>query len=618
MAKKKTEKTKTKYTASEIVEMVEKKRNSTAMADLRDQMDADFDLYSLIPYKAETGHQSYTSPKPRNDFGKVYAGLNKASLTWQVVVPEDAPKDERDAGNRMEAFYTGVLDRVDRQLRQKGEPPLRQGLSWFACARGAIGLKCLIYTDQEKNVVIDIGAEDPLHTTWERGTEGLAWKAYEYSIGKVEALQRYDIDLGDDDEGRVIDFYDTEINAIVLTHGTTKTTKEFVKEPTPHGLDHVPGYIGFAGGMPTVYNSNNELQLKHRAASVYHSSRTIYEPFNKQVSFIMDAAEKSVAGALAYTTEDGKKGITGDPFSSWKIIKLKIGEKLEALQPPKVPAESSAILELLDRDKQESTVPFPIGYGLDPQAHSGAALAMINDNMRSIYDPFAALIEDAYHWLLEEIAKQFVKKGQKLKLNGFDKSGKFFQMDIKPHEVKDDWYIQIKCEPKLPRDEAGELRMALEATQGRPDGEPMLSYLTAREKIVKIQNPDSERTRIQDEKIRRMIEASPQIQIRRVATKLLEEGDREGALELLASLPAPNKGRGAPQGEQQPPPNGQQPSPPQPGGGEQPAGGQGGQLSPQMIEQAKAMAEQLAAQGKPIPKELQAILARIPAPQGGR
>ncbi len=601
-----------KYTADEITKMVDEKRNTAAYSEMFDQFEADFDLYSLKKYEAEEGHQSYTSPKPRNDFLKVFNGINKASLTWQIVTAEDAPEDERKSASKGEELLTGILDRADRALRKVGEPPLREGLGWFACGRGAAGLKCLIYSNEQKENEIDIRPLDPLHMAWERGQDGLVWAAFEYVISKAEAKDRYGVEITGED-ATIIDFFDREINAVVLSSGAAVDTgSEFVKEPTPHRLGHVPVFIGFAGGMPSVYRKDNTPTLKYRAASVYASSRNIYEPFNRQVSFVMDVSEKSVAGTLLHKSKDGRKTLKGDPFASWTVINVEEGEEIRPLEPPKVPPESGVILSILDRDKQESTVPYPIGYGLDPQAHSGAALAMINDNTRSIYDPFASLIESAYRWLCEEILSQFKEKGQKMTLQGFNQEGKYFRLEASASDIKDDWYIQVKCEPKLPRDEAGELQMALNATQARPPfGRPLISDYTAREKILKLQNPDAEDTRIEEQQIRRMIEQIPQVQLRRVANELLEKGDRQGAMELLASLPGP----GQPGQQAQTPGGALERTPatlPGPGNSQIP------RLTPQQLEQVAQMAAQLKAQGREIPPEMAAALQQaenMPAPR---
>jgi hypothetical protein len=534
------------YTAEEIIELVNNKMKSTPFQDMFSQFDDDFDLFSLEPFKAEKNHQSYTSPDPKNDFKKIFAGLNKAQLTIQIVTPENASETDRDAANKGEKILTGVLDLVDRQLRSRGEPSLRESIGWLSCIRGSAGALCLIYTDSNENAVFDIRPIDPLHIGWERAVNGLGWWAYVYHIGKLEAKRRYDIDLGEDvDTATVIDFYDEVNNTTVLTAGVEdNATREFVKKPSPHGYDHVPAFIGFAGGMPTIYDKDGNLKLKERAASVYDSSRGIYEPFNKQVSFIMDTAEKSVAGTLVHKVKGGGPMPVGDPFANYNVINLDTenDEEIAALEPPRVPQESAVLMQVFNQDKQKSTVPFPLGYGLDPQGHSGAALSVTNENMMSLYDPFTTLIVNVYHWLAEEIFKQFKKKGQNLKLKGFDANGKFFALDANPDDIKDDWYIVVKCEPKLPRDEAGEVQMAIQARQPGPDGTPLLDDFTILERVLKVSDPDAIFNRIDQQTIDRIIKRNPIMQVKKLAYKLLsskDEADKQLGMELLATIPAP-------------------------------------------------------------------------------
>jgi hypothetical protein len=557
MAKKKKAVKETTYTAEQIVTMVNKKLNSTSFTELVQQQEDDFNLFSLVKYEAEPDHQSYTSPAPKNDFLKVYHGVNKASLTWQIVTPEDAPDKEREAANLGERLLCGIINIANRQLSKVGEPELREGTTWFACQRGMSALKCLIYADESKDTRIDIRYIDPMHLAWELGADGLVWAGYTYHISPAEAKERYGVDLTEGKDAVIIDFFTRSENAVVLAEGTKEgnDSSQFVKEPTKHGLDHVPIWLGFAGGMPTVYTSNNEETLKHRASSVYASSRGIYEPRNKQISFIMDVAEKSVAGTLLYASEDGKKDIKGDPWGAWQVIKIKKDkEDLAPLIPAPVPQASAAILSVIDRDMQESTVPYPIGYGIDPGAHSGTALHMMNENTKSAYGPFTALLENGFLWLCEEILTQFKTKGQKMSLKGFDTNGKFFVLDANPKDIEDDWYINVTCEPKLPRDEAGEMQMALMATQTRPPFmRPLISDYTAREEILHLKDADAEDERIEEQQIRYMIEQMPNIQVKRVARELLEQGDRDGALELLSSMPSPqgqqSQGQGQSQGQ---------------------------------------------------------------------
>lgn len=574
------------YTAEEILELVDNKTNSQSYTDWIEQMEDDFDLFSLKEYDAESGHQSYTSPKPRNDFDKISDGIDKAVLTWQIETEEDAPENEREAASKAERLIAGVLTIADEQLKNIGEPRLRHGLRWFGCQRGAVGLKCLLYKgDEEGKAEIDITYLDPMQIRFEKGIKGYSWVAYIYKIGKVEAKERYDVDITSDG-AEIIDFFDKTINAVVMKSGTTeKTEKQFVKDPEAHGLDHVPVWFGYAGGMPTMYTKDGDTTLKHQAKSVFSSSRQTYEAYNKQISFMLDAQERSVAGSLIHEMEEGMKPIEGDPYKAYRIMNIISGkEKLYPLEPPKVPPETGAILSAFDRDLQQSTPPWPQAYGVDTGDHSGAALVTLNDAIRSVYNPYCALLEDAYRWLCREILTQIKTKNLSLEVRGYDNKGKFFKLNINPSEIKDDWFFKVTCEPELPRDKAADIQTALVVTEARPPyGRPLLPRHTAMEDIIKVKNPDEQEALIDREMASEQLKQSPYWQVRQLGLEILKKGDLYGALEVLSAAPSPLQGmQGQGQGGAPVPTNGQVPN-------------------RDLLEQ---IALQLQQSGRPIPPEL--------------
>jgi hypothetical protein len=215
-------------------------------------------------------------------------------------------------------------------------------------------------------------------------------------------------------------------------------------------------------------------------------------------------------------------------------------------------------------------------------------------------------MERAWKWLCKEILVQFKAKGQKVKLRGFNQDGKFWALEASPDDVKDDWYIQVKCEPKLPRDEFAELQMGMAARQPDASGQPLLSDYSIREKVIKLSNPDAEQTRIDEQILKRKIESIPEYTLRKMALAMLKAGDMDGAQLFLSKLMQAQ---------------GQGNSMAAPGsvpGGPAPQAGQVPQLTPQQLEEVAQMAAQLQAQGKPIPPEMRMALQQaqnMPAPQ---
>lgn len=544
-------------TVDEILEAV--KAKETELSALRTQMQDDFsDLYTLAAYEAEDGtgkkrkgYQSYTSSAPRNFFDKVLDGLNRAELSIQIKLPENASEKARRAASLGELYLFGALAAVDRRQAKRGEPPLRESLGFLGCARGWLAMRALVYTPKgkEAETVFDVQPWDLLHITWEVGDQGLLWAANKRQVTKSQVKAEYGIDT-EKSTAEIIDFWDEEKNSVIIGG-------EFAKLPTPHNIKHVPVYIGSVGSMPTLQSSQvvgastTESLIEYRGNSVWTAARGLYKPFNRAVSKLMDVQERSVAGSLIHKSKDGTKKIEGDPYLTFRVIPLEEGEEITALELPKAPPETAAILGIIEKDIQQSTLPYPLAYGGTAQAMSGRALSVLADATRSVYSPRTALMAQAYTWLAEELLTQFANKGIKpVTLKGYKEDGNFFVVKAKPSEIDTDWFVSVKVEPRLPRDKEAEIMMALAATQRRgPDQQALMSMDTAREELIHMRDPNAESDKVLSE----MGESLPPIIAANIAAALKRRGEDELAEQVLMLLKPPGAQGGGGGGEAAPP-----------------------------------------------------------------
>ena len=534
-------------TAKEIVERVKNKEDSQAFQDLRTQFEEDFDLLTLKPFTPKIkGKAAITSPAPRNDLNKVKWATDNAHLQINIVTPEDAPQNVRKAADQAEELLLGAINMADEQARQAGEPGLKKAVAAFGAQRGMVCKILLVYPkNEEKDTDVIWRTEDPLLCTWEFARDGLLWFAVKYGMSKGEVKQRFDKEVtGTDDSNGCaawfIDYYDRKVNATVLIDGALDGgTNEFVMKPEEHDLDRVPAYVGFTSAMPTFHTKANTATLKYKAQSAYDSARTLYPHLNKLESYMMDNVEKAAVGTLVHMKDGGGDLKTANPYENLSVLNLDV-MKHETLAPLSVPQSASelpVLLGLLDRDKQMSTAPFPGGYGADTGAIAGVTLQMRNENMRSVFSPYTELVAESFRWGCTEFLKQFKQKGRSLKVKGYDNNSKFYVKNIEPKEIGDDWYVGVTCEQKLPRDIAGELQMAIQATAPRPDGTRFLSDQTAYDEILKLQSPTGEVTRLENEQVKRQIDQLPSVQLRKAANAIYARGDAMGALELMLNAP---------------------------------------------------------------------------------
>ena len=523
------------------------------LSELHSRMAEDFDLFALTEYEAKDasgnarkGYQAYTSSQPRNFFDKVMDGLNQAALTIQILLPEDASEENRRKASKGELYLFGALNAVDRRLAKRGEPPLRESLGYFMCLRGLCALRALVYASAKgKEVVFDVTPWDPLHVTWETGSDGLMWAAYKRQATRAQVLAEYGLEV-QGKSAEVIDFWDAERNS-VLVDGT------FAKRQTAHKIGHVPVLVRFVGSMPTVQTREFAATVKYQGDSVWSASRKLYEMHNRYISSLMDVQERSVVGSLVHQSKDGQKKLEGDPYRTWQEIRTEEGETIVPLELQKAPPETAAILGLVSNDIQQSTLPYPLAYGGTQQAMSGRALSVLSDATRSVYSPRTGAMAQAYTWLCEELLVQFVNKGtKKTELRGYrpqaSKEQRFFAVTAGPDDISPDWFVNVRVEPRMPRDEEAAIMMALAATKkAGPEDIPLMSKGTARETLLLLQDPDVE----EDKALAEMGKALPPILAANIAAALKRRGQTELAEQVMLLLRPASPPLGA---DQLPPP----------------------------------------------------------------
>ncbi|MCP8305336.1 MAG: hypothetical protein H3Z50_07740 [archaeon] len=512
-----------------ILDLIKAKEDD--LNDLRQQWEDDFKLYTLEEYVPDDDsdnkiYEKYTSSQPRNFFDKVMDALTSAEISIQIKLADDAKQKDRDAASLGELYLFGALAAIDRRLRNMGEPPLRNSMSFLASLRGWIAQRALVYVEG-KQTVFDVSAWDIMHTTWEAGSNGLLWAANKRKITKAQLYSEYGEEISSS-EATLVDFWDEEINAIIVND-------KFVKEPEAHEIGHVPVYVASVGSMPSLQDKNFKSTLPYRGDSVWSSSRKLYKPFNKLVSRTMDIYERAVVGSILHYSKGGDKKIVGDPYKTFQEINLDINkeEDIKAFPVNQAPAETAVLHSIVNTDIQTSTLPYPLAYGGTKQAMSGAALGVLADATRSVYSPRTQVLSQAYTWLCEELLSQFKNNGAKSKLEGYDSKEHFFSVNVKPNNIDPSWFVNVEVRPKMPRDRESEVMMALSATAKRAaDDIPLVSKRTAREDIMKIRDPDAEERRVLEE----MGMGLPPIMATNIAKALKDAGRPEMAQDVMALM----------------------------------------------------------------------------------
>ena len=211
-----------------------------ATEPLRDRMEDDHALYRLDPYDAGEGYQSYTSNEPQTFADKVIGWITSAEMT--VRVPHNGADQElRTKNDEKERFLIGILRSADERLCSLMMPPLRDQLAWYTTIRGWYAGRALLAKREDGSTYVDITPWDPLHTYWGLGPEGLEWACHKMIKTKDQIFAQYNVKVDWDTpqtaEGSfVYDFYDKEMNTIVIYNGNTNSPlTRVVKKQTRQG-----------------------------------------------------------------------------------------------------------------------------------------------------------------------------------------------------------------------------------------------------------------------------------------------------------------------------------------------------------------------------------------------
>ena len=516
------------------------------------RMDEDQDYAVGKEYTTLAGYEAFTSTKPQNYIDKILDGMNRAELGISIRLADDAKEKDREKADTGELFIFGALNDIDQTQMAAGEPPLRQSLAYYIASRGWYCLKCVVYVVKGETY-FDVQAWDPMRVTYDKGPRGLLWIANKWLATEAQIKAAYGIEptghggTSQHPGHTVIDFFDEERNAVLIDN-------EFVKKPTAFKRNGIPVLHGAVGSMPTIRDMDHSTMLEYRGQSVFSAAKHTFEPMNKYISQLMDINKKSVVGSLVHQSKMGTKEIVGDPWEAFRIIRVEEGESLRPLELPLVPEVTLALLGILNTEGEQSMLPHLAFGDVGSPPPSGRALVILADARRSVFNPRTEALSRCYVWLGKQLLAQYADHGKKGQFQGyrFDEDKGFFSQQIRPKDIDKGWYVTAKVEPKFPRDIESDIAAAIQAvTPVGAGGQSLVSFFTARDKIMNLPNPDAEERKVLAE----FGENLEPMKIMNMAEALVNAGKPEAAQKLMALLNqqgAPGAGGAAPPGGQPP------------------------------------------------------------------
>ena len=400
-------------------------------------------------------------------------------------------EEDRDANNMKERFFLGALRSADERIRKASMPSIKNQLGWYICMRGWYAGRALLVKDKDEETYVDITPWDPMHTYWSSGAQGLEWACYKIKKSKELVEAQYNIKLprneqyDDEDWIDVYDYYDKEINTVVLSNGRV------AKKPTPHGSPRVPVFLGPVGSAPMIQALNDMTPIDDTIAdygeSVFKHNRENYEKNNLMMSIMLELTARARRQGLKITSRDGMKTLDEDPYKEGTEISLAQGENVEPLGLMEVARETGAFMGLVSGETQRGSIPHTL-YGDIQFQLSGFAINTLRQGIDSVISPRITAMEDAYTDMCMLIVDQYLTESfDAMELSGQDMNRQYFKDEISPDSIKKAGDIIISFVGQLPQDDMSKMSMAQIAREGES---PLLPDIFIRDKILGLQDTD--------------------------------------------------------------------------------------------------------------------------------
>jgi hypothetical protein len=512
----------------DIVTLVESHYDATE--PLRQRMQDDHALYRLEPYNAGEGYQSYTSNEPQTYAEKVIGWISGADMT--VRIPHDgADPDLRERNDVKERFLMGIEKAANERLIRMMLPELRDQLAWYSAVRGWFAGRALLAKHPDGNTYVDIMPWDPLHTYWAVGPDGLEWACYKVPKTKDQIFAQYNVRIEWDtpqhsDGIMVYDFYDKEMNTIIVSSGAAKNPiVQVIKRQIRHGAECVPAFIGPIGSNPYIVpinQSNMDDTIADVGESVFRSTRDLYPKHNLMMSTLLELTARSRRQGLIVRSRDGTKSLDEDPYLEGSEISLAQNENVEPLGLLEMAKETGAFMTLVSGEMQRGSLPYSV-YGELPFQLSGFAINTLRQGVETVVSKYLRGVEKAYEVIFNLICDQYSEGAfESIEVSGIDRNRVYFTEEITPEMIKGTGQPVVTLVGQLPQDDMTRYSMAQIAREGPT---PLLSDRAIRDRILALQDADQMDDAIKEQMAERMLPEA-------ALWTLLRAAERQGRQDL--------------------------------------------------------------------------------------
>ena len=481
--------------AIEITEKVTEKEHDVDWAQLTKRQDNDYDIWALEATETDAHDETIniTSPDPRSYADELQKGLVRSDRSINIHMGELEGSDERDNISKLERLFDFCFSRNDERLRKMGLISLKNSLTWYSMIRGFSAVRILNNLEDDSLDPFYLPL-DPRWLTYEYGDRGLSWEAYKTFRTKadLEATYKYE---PQNEMAEVIDYWQWDkgkknkaTNAIICDNA-------WLKPPKSYNMRRLPILILPVGTRPIVVDRQG-IRRAGFGDSIYSASRGLVPIMNQALTMWATWANILAHTPFIHKAGEGSKDIELFQGRLDAIIKVPKEDEFEALGLPEISMTLVNLIGQLLAQWQRATAPFVV-FGDVTMPSSGTAISELKEAEEKAYFPYLTNLDSIYTDMCYMIEEQLIDGGLEFEIDGIGKDNKFHKDTITPVDIKRPHIIKVEHTIKRKYGEFQALQMA---QMSRDAG--LLSLETIMEKILKVQDPKSEISLLDFEKVR--------------------------------------------------------------------------------------------------------------------
>jgi len=466
-------------------------------------------------------YDNYTTNKPKTLINKIVGTLAKAPLHIQLEYDEDT-KEGRKAKDNAERFVYGNIDLADTHFKNINLPSFQAQLAYHSTLYGWYAIRAFINLNDKEGE--DKGYGIPRLAIWymggvsfEMGEDGPAWVCNKKIVPVSQAAAEWGYQ-GGTKKGTIaiLDYWNDEHNMVIIDGKFVKTPQKGI-----HQLGHVPVIIVAAGSAPPMQSTTETDLIKYQGEGALAPNRESYDQFEHQMTYRSTIVAEGVHAPLGAYSKDGKMPFKRSPYGKARVTQLSTNndEDIKPLSTPSMPQDADAQLAVIN-DEITMGGASDILSGIDSPGGSAKRAGLLGHYAaQALLSAPQEAMERGIEWMGRELLSQYSEGSfTGLKLRGRDWGKNRFKVDLKPSDVKGDWFPDASLHPDIPIDKH-QLKMdAIQLVVAK-----LLSKESVRDTDLGIRDADLEQQKIDREEA---MDFMP-VKIRRWAAAILKDGGEE-------------------------------------------------------------------------------------------